>query len=54
VAVPLAWNELIEHTETPVWTVRTVAERLSQPDPWADIGEARQALTRAARGAVER
>ncbi|HET6639448.1 MAG TPA: DNA ligase D [Gemmatimonadota bacterium] len=54
VAVPLAWNELIEHTETPVWTVRTVAERLSQPDPWADIGEARQALTRAARRAVER
>jgi bifunctional non-homologous end joining protein LigD len=54
VAVPLAWNELIEHTETPVWTVRTVADRLSQPDPWADIGEARQALTRAARGAVER
>ena len=54
VAVPLAWNELIEHTETPVWTVRTVAERLSQPDPWADIGEGRQALTRAARRAVER
>jgi bifunctional non-homologous end joining protein LigD len=53
VAVPLAWEELVDHAETPIWTVRTVAERLAAPDPWADIGSARQAITRAARRAVE-
>jgi bifunctional non-homologous end joining protein LigD len=52
VAVPLAWQELIEHTETPIWTVRSVAERLSQPDPWADMADARQSITRAMRRAV--
>jgi bifunctional non-homologous end joining protein LigD len=53
VAVPLAWEELVDHAETPIWTVRTVAERLAEPDPWAEIGKARQAITRAARRAVE-
>ena len=47
VAVPLAWQELAEHEETPLWTVRSVSERLTLPDPWAEIGAARQAITRA-------
>ncbi len=53
VAVPLAWEELVDHTETPLWTVRTMAERLAEPDPWADIGKARQALTKAMRQEME-
>ena len=54
VAVPLAWEELVDHTETPIWSVRTVGDRLSLPDPWAHIGDARQSITRAAKRAVER
>jgi bifunctional non-homologous end joining protein LigD len=53
VAVPLAWEELLDHEETPTWTIRDVAERLARPDPWADIGGARQAITRSARRAIE-
>ena len=53
VAVPLAWEELLDHEETPVWTVRTFAERLDRPDPWADIGKARQSITKAMNRAVE-
>ena len=53
VAVPLAWEELVDHTETPIWSVGTVAERLSLPDPWADIGDARQSITKAMRRSVE-
>jgi bifunctional non-homologous end joining protein LigD len=46
IAVPLAWQELAEHEETPLWTVRSVAERLARPDPWADMADARQTITR--------
>jgi bifunctional non-homologous end joining protein LigD len=52
VAVPLAWEELAEHAETPIWTVRTVTGRLAQPDPWADIATARQSITKARKRAV--
>jgi DNA primase len=50
--VPLAWQELAEHEETPLWTVRSVAERLALPDPWADMSDARQSITRAMRRAA--
>ena len=53
VAAPLAWEELLDHEETPVWTARTFAERLARPDPWADIGKARQSITKAMKRAVE-
>ncbi|HET6361098.1 MAG TPA: DNA ligase D [Gemmatimonadota bacterium] len=53
VAVPLAWEELLDHEETPVWTVRTVAERLTRTNPWADLGAARQSITKAMKRAVE-
>jgi bifunctional non-homologous end joining protein LigD len=52
IAVPLAWQELAEHEETPLWTVRSVAERLALPDPWADMSDARQSITRAMRRAA--
>ncbi len=53
VAVPLAWEELLDHEDTPVWTVRNIADRLARPDPWADIGAARQSITKAMKRAVE-
>jgi bifunctional non-homologous end joining protein LigD len=46
IAVPLAWKELLDHEETPVWTMRDIPERLALPDPWADIGAARQSITK--------
>jgi bifunctional non-homologous end joining protein LigD len=52
VAVPLAWEELLDHEETPVWTMRDVGERLALPDPWADIGAARQSITKSMRRAM--
>jgi bifunctional non-homologous end joining protein LigD len=52
IALPLAWEELLDHEETPLWTLRSVAERLALPDPWSELGEARQSITRPMRRAV--
>ena len=54
VAVPLAWEEL-DTVEPDAWTVRTIGERLDEPDPWLgftrharSIDAARRWLTRQA------
>jgi len=46
VAVPLDWDEL-ETTAPDAWTVRNIAERLDQPDPWKAFGPHMRSLTAA-------
>jgi bifunctional non-homologous end joining protein LigD len=47
VAVPLYWEELSDRTLTPDrWTVKNVAARLAEVDPWADINRHARALPR--------
>jgi bifunctional non-homologous end joining protein LigD len=46
VSVPLDWSELDEF-EPRRHTLRTIDERLAQPDPWAGIDQAATALDRA-------
>lgn len=47
VAVPLHWEELSDRTLTPDrWTVKNVAARLAEVDPWADINRHARALPR--------
>jgi bifunctional non-homologous end joining protein LigD len=46
VSVPLDWSELDEF-DPARHTVRTIADRLSQPDPWAGIGQAASTLDQA-------
>ena len=54
VAVPLRWEELDDDGLAPDgWTVRTIEERLAQPDPWADLSECAKGLG-AARKALAR
>jgi bifunctional non-homologous end joining protein LigD len=46
VSMPMAWEELEQTAERPVFTVANVADRLhAVPDPWADIASARQSIT---------
>ncbi|RZI85504.1 MAG: DNA ligase D [Rubrivivax sp.] len=47
VSVPLAWHELSTITSGAHWTLRTVDERLSLPNPWADQGPMKQSLKQA-------
>lgn len=49
VAVPLGWDELEGMNERPEFTVTNIAPRLEMPDPWADMGSARQSITKQAR-----
>ncbi|HAL30864.1 MAG TPA: DNA ligase D, partial [Coriobacteriia bacterium] len=51
VAAPLFWDELEGATERPVFTVRTLGERLRtlEGDPWEGMLSARQSLTKKAR-----
>jgi bifunctional non-homologous end joining protein LigD len=44
VAVPLGWDEL-ESTAPDAWTVRNIADRLEQADPWRDFGQRMRSLT---------
>jgi bifunctional non-homologous end joining protein LigD len=46
VAVPLAWDEL-DTTDPDAWTVRTIADRLEQEDPWAGFSRRARTLDRA-------
>ena len=47
VAMPLYWEELSDQTLTPDrWTVKNVAARLAEVDPWADINRHARALPR--------
>ncbi len=47
VSMPMAWEELEQTAERPVFTVANVAARLGDfPDPWADIFSAHQSITR--------
>ena len=48
VAVPLDWDEL-ETTAPDFWTVRNIAERLEQPDPWKAFGPHMRSFTAAKR-----
>jgi bifunctional non-homologous end joining protein LigD len=52
VSWPLDWDELAAGVDASALTVRTVLERLDEPDPWAGFGEVRQTITRAMRRAV--
>ncbi len=49
ISVPLSWEELAEMPERPEFTVLNVGPRLAMPDPWADIGSARQSITKGVR-----
>jgi bifunctional non-homologous end joining protein LigD len=42
VSVPLRWEELLG--PQPAWNLRNIDERLKGADPWATLGETRQAL----------
>lgn len=46
VSVPLDWSELDEF-DPRRHTLRTIAERLAQPDPWAGLGQAAAPLDQA-------
>lgn len=48
VAVPIAWDEL-DTTEPDAWTVRTIAKRLDDADPWAGMTRHARTLDRARR-----
>jgi bifunctional non-homologous end joining protein LigD len=43
VSVPLDWSELGEF-DPRRYTLRAIAERLAQPDPWADLGQTARPL----------
>ena len=51
VSVPLYWEELEDMPERPEFTVRNLAERLSNlsGDPWEDLPRERQSVTKAMR-----
>jgi bifunctional non-homologous end joining protein LigD len=50
ISVPLAWDELEDLPEPPVWTVREFGARLATGNtPWKDYERTRQALTAAMR-----
>jgi bifunctional non-homologous end joining protein LigD len=52
ISVPLAWDELADLPEPPVWTVRTYAARLAAGNaPWKEYERSRQLLA-AAMGAL--
>jgi len=46
VSVPLDWSEL-DDFDPGRHTLRTIADRLAQPDPWADLGQAACTLDQA-------
>jgi bifunctional non-homologous end joining protein LigD len=48
VALPVDWDELDE-VRSDAFRVGTLADRLAGPDPWAEYGAVRQAITAAAR-----
>jgi bifunctional non-homologous end joining protein LigD len=52
VALPVSWDEL-EDVRPDGFRVGGLADRLAQPDPWADYGSVRQSITAAARRRVE-
>lgn len=54
VAVPLHWEELADAAERPVFTVRTLGDRLAtlESDPWEGMGRARQSITRDVRAGL--
>ena len=52
VSVPLDWSEL-EEFEPRRHTLRTIAERLARPDPWAGLDQAAASLDRAHARLVE-
>jgi bifunctional non-homologous end joining protein LigD len=47
VATPIAWEELKDTTGSAMWTVTSLAKRLSQlaKDPWEDYFKTKQMLT---------
>jgi bifunctional non-homologous end joining protein LigD len=50
ISVPLAWDELADLPQPPVWTVRDFASRLATGNaPWKDYERSRQLLTAAMR-----
>lgn len=50
VATPISWEELADPELTPQrWTVRNIAERLGEPDPWAGGDNRGRSVTAAAR-----
>jgi len=49
VSVPVAWEELPELTGGAHWTLRSVEQRLAQPDPWAAYAATRQTIDAAMR-----
>jgi bifunctional non-homologous end joining protein LigD len=53
VATPIAWSELEGARELPRWSLRSVRERLGQPDPWQAFEASRRALTASARARVD-
>jgi bifunctional non-homologous end joining protein LigD len=52
VSVPLDWSELDEF-DPGRHTLRTIADRLAQPDPWADLSQAACTLDQARRRLAE-
>ena len=45
VSMPLAWDELSRQQPPERWTTRTAPKRIvTEPDPWAGYGKARQSL----------
>lgn len=52
VATPVSWDELKTVKAANVFHIPDMAERLKQPDPWAEAGKWRQSITRAMLEAV--
>jgi len=52
VSWPLDWDELAAGVDPKALTVRTVLERLDDPDPWAAFADVRQTVTSEMRRAV--